>query len=82
MFSDEDAFRFFYYPISLTATEGACSGLWYSGWSIPVSSMLILVTFEPSSESAIFIVLFQHIGFGWIAMLLYAQGNFLHNTCC
>ena len=29
---------------SLAATEDTCSGLWYSGWNIPGSSMLVLVT--------------------------------------
>ena len=73
MFANENAFRFFFYPISLNAAEGACSGLWRSCRSLAVSSMLVLVTFEPSSESAIFIELFQQIGYGWIVMLLYAQ---------
>ena len=73
MFADENAFQFFFYPISLNGTEGACTGLWRSCWSIAVSSMLVLVSFEPASESAIFIELFQQIFYGWIAMLLYAQ---------
>ena len=45
MFSDENAFRLICYLAScLAATEGTCSGLGCSSWSIPGSSMSDLVT--------------------------------------
>ena len=62
MFPAENGFRLFFYLIGLAATEGTCSGLCYSGWSIPVSSMLVLVTFKPSPEFVMFIKLFRHTG--------------------
>ena len=44
MFSDENVFRLFYYPISLAATEGTCSRLSCSSWNISESFMSGLVT--------------------------------------
>ena len=35
IFSDKNVFRLIFYPISLAATEGTCSGLSYFSWSIP-----------------------------------------------
>ena len=51
-----------FFLISLATTEGFCSGLRYFDWSIPLSSILILVIFEPSSEF-FFFKLFQLIGY-------------------
>ena len=72
----------FCYPISLDATEGTCSCLEYSGWSIPVSFLLVLVFLSLHRNLSFFIELFQHIVYGWIVMLLYAKRYFLHNTFC
>ena len=43
-FPIKNVFRLFSYPFSLAATEETCSGLKFSGWSIPVSFMLVVVT--------------------------------------
>ena len=78
----------FFYLFSLTATEGTCSGLEYSGWSIPVSLMLVLVTLSFQRNLSFFFGLFQHVESCtlnracWIVMLLYAQRYFLHITYC
>ena len=78
----KSAFRLFSYPISFAAVEGTCSGLEFSGWSITVSFMLVLVILSLHLNLSFFIELFQHIVYGWIVMLLYAQRFFLHNTNC
>ena len=72
----------FFNPLSLTATEGTCSGLEFSGLSIPVSFMLVLVTLSLYRTLSFFIEWLQHVVYGWIVMLLYAQRYFLHNTIC
>ena len=77
-FPMKNVFRLFSHPISLQ--WGHCSGLEYSGWSIPVSFMLILVILSLHRNLSFFIKLFQHIVYGWIVMLLYAQRYFLHIT--
>ena len=82
MLFSENVFRIVSYPISPAATEGTYSGLWSSVWSSPLSSILVLLTFEPSSNFVNFINLFQHIGYGWIAMFSYAQRYFLPSTYC
>ena len=83
-----DAFRWkmhsgsFSYPISLAATEGTCSDLEYSDWSIPVSFILALFTLSLHGILAFFIELFQYIVYGRIVMLLYARDFFMviHNV--
>ena len=70
----------FAYPISLAATEGTCSGLERSCWSIPVSFMLVLVNLSLHRNLSFSIELFQHIVYGWVVMLLYAQRYCLNNT--
>ena len=62
----------FCYPVSLAATKGTCGGLEFSGWVIPVSSMLVLVTLILHPNLSFFIELFQRIVYGWVVMLLYA----------
>ena len=74
----KNVFRLFSSPNSLAATEGTCSGLEYSGWSIPLFFYANSTYFEHSSEFVIFIELFQHIVYGWVVMLLYAQRYLLH----
>ena len=71
-------------PISYRSfpTEGICSGSEFSGWSTPVSFMLVLVILSLHRNLSFFIELFQHIVYGWIVMLLYAQRYFLQTTCC
>ena len=78
-FPMKNAFRLFSYPISLASTEGTCSGSWYSGWSIPVSSILVLVTLSLHRILSFFTEMFKHFVFGWVVMLLCAQRYFLHN---
>ena len=78
----KNVFRLFCYPISLAATEDTCSGLGYSGWRIPASFMLVIVILRLHRDLSFFFEFFQHIVFGWIVMLLYAQQYFLHNTYC
>ena len=78
----KNVFRLFSYPVSLAPTQGLCSGLEYSDWSIPVSFMLVLFTLSLHRNLSFLIELFQHIVYGWIVMLLYAQRHFLHNTYC
>ena len=68
----------FSYPFSLTATEGTCSGLEFSGWSIPVSFMLVLVTLSFHRNFSYLIELFQHNVYGRVVIFLFAQRNFLH----
>ena len=76
----KNVYRLFSYPLSLAATGGTCSVLEYSRWSIPVSFMLVLVTLRLHRNISFFIDLFQHLVYGWMLMLLYAQRYFLHNT--
>ena len=75
LFSDENVFQLISYPISLVATPDTYSCLRCSGWGIRGSFICFSYT-EPSWESVIFMELFQHIGFRWIKMLLYAQHFF------
>ena len=86
MFSDEKCipalFLSYYSGSSYYPTEGICSGLEFSGWSLPVSFTLVLVTLSLHRNLSFFIELVQHIVYGWIVMLLYAQRYFLHNTYC
>ena len=72
----------FLVQLVLPLQKSTCSGLEYSGWSIPVSFMLFLVTLSLHWNFSFFIELFQHIVYGWIVMHLYAQRYFLHNTYC
>ena len=68
-------------PISLAPTEGTCTGLVCSDWSIRVSFMLVLVSLSLHRNWSFFIELFQHI-YGWVVIILYAQRYFLHDTYC
>ena len=52
-------------------------------FGVPIGVFYVLSNYcEPSSESVILKILFQHIGFRWIKMLLYAQQYFQHKTYC
>ena len=50
-------------------TEGTCSGLWCSGWSILEFFYVSSSYFEPSSESFVSIDLFPQTGYRWLKML-------------
>ena len=45
-----------------------------------MSFMLALVTLSLHRKLSFFVELFQHIVYGWIVMLLYAQRYFLYNN--
>ena len=80
MFSDENVFRLFCFPISLVVTVGTCSGLEYSGWSNPVFHASSSY-FEPSSE---FVFLHRivpaHCSWMDSDAFMCAQRYFLNNT--
>ena len=82
MFSDEKCIPALFYSISLAATEGTCSGLEFSGRSISVFFMVVVVFLSHHRNLSFFIELFQHIVYGWVVMLLYAERYFLRNTYC
>ena len=44
--------------------------------------LLVLDTFGPSSEFFDFIIKFQHLDYGWTAMLLYAEQYFQQTKYC
>ena len=59
-----------------SVTQGTCSGLEYSGWSIPVSFMLILVTLSLHRKLSFFIEFFKHIVYRWMVMIYTLSDTF------
>ena len=72
----KNVFRLSSYPISLAATKDTFGGSEYSGWSFPVSFMLILITLSLHRNLSFFVEFFQHIFYGWIVMLFMLSDTF------
>ena len=80
MFPNENVFRLSIYPISPAATEGTCTGLCCSGWSIPGSFTSVPVTLSLHRNLSFSSRSSRKLVLDGKKMLLYAQQFFLHNT--